>query len=230
MDTNCSFNKEKLSAYLDNELSEKERLEVKKHISKCKECLNLLSLLQKNDLEFADFIKTDLPPSFWEKYNLKLGMKLASQTKNHFYRRFLLPVAASFLGIIALYYFMTLPNIKPIVYSTTVTESAASKDILKKSESALIGMANLNEDDSKELMILQKALLESNLIEKIREYKTKTNDKDLQDYLSKLDAVFTLMQNEYSPAEIRILKEVITKKGLIEENRLRQNSIKEVKL
>ena len=231
MNNKCAFNQEKISAYMDNELTGADRSEVEMHLTECQECKDLINAFQQNDVLFAEHAQNPLSASYWDSYDQKLKRRISAQTKTRLYTKYILPAAAALLIALTAFYFIYTKATKPVIVVVVVDSGARQyQDILNKSESVLIGIANLDENNPQEIAIIKQALLESNLPEKIRELKIKSENKNIQESLKKLDALFTLLQNENSPIETKMVKELIIEKSLIEEIRAKQHLSNEVKL
>jgi len=253
MNNKCTFDQMKLSAYLDNEVDERERSEVENHVQRCRDCKEVLEAFRTNDLSFVDNVKHPLPAAYWDSHSRKLKEKILAQTRKNAYLRYVLPAAAVALIALTVFYAWTkyyatrdyesivtstVPGttnpLKDIVRSTDKDHYAYNmahyKEILKRSESVLIGIVNLDENSPEELAIIKLAVLQANLSEKIKELQKTNGNNPGKNSLKKLEALFILLQNEDSPDEVIMLKEIIIQKGLIEEIRAQQNSNNEVRL
>lgn len=231
MNNKCELNQEKISAYMDNELMGAERLEVEAHLAECQECKGMIDAFRNNDSLFAEHAQAPLSTSYWENYERMLKQRIAVRAKKTVYFKYILPAAAALLIALTVFYFIQHKTPPPVIVVVVMDSGAKQyQDILNKSESVLIGIANLDENDPQEIAIIKQALLESNLPEKIRELTIKSQNAKARESLKKLDALFTLLQNENSSIETKMVKDLVIEKSLIEEIRSQKNSSNEVKL
>jgi len=77
-----SYYRDKISAYVDNELSPQEREIIQQHISECQECRNLLAELEKLD-RFVQQRSQFAGEEYWERSAQKIEQRLgfAGETK-----------------------------------------------------------------------------------------------------------------------------------------------------
>lgn len=80
--TSCSNVKENISAYLDNELSIKDRLSFEKHIESCKQCKVELDKIAHIAALCAELPQRELPPDFKAKLHEKLIESAQGQESN----------------------------------------------------------------------------------------------------------------------------------------------------
>ena len=221
----CGFNQEMLSAYLDNELSSKQKQAVEEHINHCPKCRDLVQLFRDNDAAMRRAMKPQLPDEYWRDYGQRLSRRMSERSstfKRYLVRYAMLPLAAAILLGVTLHIVNRQTVVKPPETAGTdmlVSDTLSPMPLLAASDAALVNIANLDENNSQEIEILKQALLESGLLEKIRLTKYSVKNGVLQMHLAKLEAVFIWVQNENSPLELQALKEVIFTNGLIEQNR-----------
>ena len=72
---NHSYYRDRISAYVDNELSPQEREIIKQHISECQECRNLLAELEKLD-RFVQQRSQLADEEYWERSAQKIEQRL----------------------------------------------------------------------------------------------------------------------------------------------------------
>jgi Predicted integral membrane protein (DUF2275)/Putative zinc-finger len=126
--------KEKLSAYMDDALTEADRIEIGRHIGTCKECSNTLSGLKKT----VSSIKAleEVEPPAWLTQKIMAGIKKEAVHKKSIFERFFFPLhiklpleAFALIAIGVTTYFMyrtIIPGLHPPVSSY---ESALSEAV-----------------------------------------------------------------------------------------------------
>jgi hypothetical protein len=229
---NCPFDNERLSAYLDNEVTETERGQIEAHINGCNHCRELVRSFRQNDAVFHKAVQSEMPADYWNSYQMRLAGKLTHKPgafRRTLFWSALVPIAAGILFVLTFYRGLfvappstTLPASDDVVFAEARPTTPFS--LMASSEAVLVNIANMDENDLFETGILKRALAESGLVEKIRLTKLTLKNKDIQIHLGKLEAVFIWVQNGDSPIELQALKEVIINNGLIEENKNKRHS------
>lgn len=93
-----------LSAYLDNELSEKERLEIERHIEICRDCreeIETLSSLNNNLLN----LKEEIEPS--SNFNMKFWERVKAEDERKKIGLFWLPIPATAVLLLIILFHIT---------------------------------------------------------------------------------------------------------------------------
>jgi Putative zinc-finger len=228
MNKTCNINQELISAYIDGELAGKEKQEIETHLRECEVCNDLLKYFKYNDMLTSQYIKNTIPSSSWDQCHAELKNKISFQEKISIITKYILPAAAIILCAIGGYYIIrTIPA--PHTENVVATIVPAQyQDVLKMSESVLIGIANISENNSSEALIYKNTVLQLNLVEKIRDAETETQDPELRRSLVKLDALFTMFQNDQTSLDIALVKAMIINTSMIEELRAKQILLHEV--
>ena len=103
----CERIEQLLSPYLEDELSQEERLTVEEHLHTCAACIELLSLMRDTRESLASFPEVDLSESLVEKlYDLPQKRKKLSFVKDFLLRPSFQPImaAATVLLVVVSFY------------------------------------------------------------------------------------------------------------------------------
>ena len=131
----CNKIKRKLSAYLDNELKEKEHYLISEHLKICANCKKELAVFsQQND--FITEVETiepsmDFKPNFWQKIRDAESTVLAPLGNNiaeKIWRWIPVPVFCSFV----IFIFLVFSVVSPLLYGQNIKTSEKIVQLVKK--------------------------------------------------------------------------------------------------
>lgn len=223
----CGFDSEKLSAYLDNELSGNGRMDVERHLSACSECSALLGEFREND----SGVRNVLTPSSTRTLETMEARVLGKIKRSRGVSPLWLGLAAaSILATLFILYLTpppekiqkaVIPRPAPIVEATVAAapESDELADVFTMGGTLMLNA--LNVEDNADIAILQSATFSNGVVSRLNNLRVAYDtDETTKQRIASLETVIIGLNNaepDDPPDQVEAIKGIILDNDFMKE-------------